>query len=183
MKKYIILLLLSGCIKGELNAQQSVIDSNTMLLNNLEARYKSPCIKYEQHKVKKKAIKVDRRIIDNLNKIYQTSGQLSDLISLLKKMGYRESSKIKQQGKIVDTVIYEKITEGQLNGYIEIAYNIGEQKLLSKKIILGTKKGFFCETKELWSNSSIDFVYLRRFIGRIKIPLQVAWSNAELESK
>lgn len=183
MKKHIILLVLLISAEWALNAQQSIVDSNTMLLNTLEARFKSPCIRYEEQNIKKSVIKADKKVINSLNKIYQFQGNLTDLLSLLKKNGYSKSAKIYMQGEIIDTVVYEIITEGQLDGYVEITFNVEEQQLLEKKIKLETKKRFFCETKELWSIFSVDFVYIRRFISRIKIPLQVSWSNAFLESK
>lgn len=183
MKKYIIFLLVLVFGKSELNAQRHIVDSNMVLLHNLEEKYKSPCLKYEPRKMENKRARIDKKLIKELNEIYRAKLNYADAVNLLEKKGYGRKRRINNPEWVTDTITFEKINQGYLDSYIKVIYNISEQRLISKKIILVTKTHFFCETKEWQSYSYIDFVYLRRFIKKIKIPLQVAWSNVELESK
>lgn len=183
MKKHIIFLFLLMFWKNELNAQQDIVDSNIVLLNNLEEKYKSPCLKYEPRKMESKRVRSDKRLIKELNEIYRTELNYVTVISLLEEKGYRKNRRIVNPNWINDTITFEKVNQGYLDSYIRLIYSISDQRLISKRITLITKKHFFCETKEWQSYSYIDFIYLRRLITRIKIPLKIAWSNVELDSK
>lgn len=182
-RKCIVFLLLLSSQISKLEAQQEIIDSNIALLNSLETKYKTPCVAHKHKEEKRKAIKIDKGIIYDLNNIYSSRLDFRAMIQFLNKLGYKESSRINLQKSVLDTVYYRKISEGQLDGYIQLVYNTEDNKLHAKKILLATKTHFICETKEWQSYSYIDFYYLRKFVKEISFPLQVAWSNVELESK
>ena len=183
MKKYIAILVLLISFVRKLEAQRSIIDSNTVLFDNLEARYKNPCLEFKERQIRKNVVRIDNRLIDELNRIYHSEVSFSQLINLLVRLGYVQSTRIIRPEWMNDTATFTKVNLGQINGYVQVIYDIKNNQLVSKQIILTTKKPFFCETKELWSSSAIDFVYLRRFLKKFKIPLKVSSTLSELESK
>ena len=180
--KFLSTVILLFFFSVSIFAQNNIIDSNKSLLKKLELRYKTPCIMVEERRVKKKTIRIDRKIILGLNKVYYDSSNFDIFFLRLKKLGFAGDDRTLLSGGDYDTCIYKKVTNGLLDGYVTIVTKKSTNIIVSKRITIATKRNFICETNELWSYSSIDFMYLDKVVDLIKIPLKVSSTLSALES-
>jgi hypothetical protein len=115
-------------------AQKHTVDSNILLLRQLESTYKTPCITaYKENAFKRKRIKTDERPIKHLNYIYHTELKTDEIIIFLKRSGYTITQQLIKPERVYDTLIFDKVDQGYLDAYITIVYKMTDQRLISKK--------------------------------------------------
>lgn len=179
MKKLLLLFLVSLLTEECLGQFENTQRKNYLLLDSLENIYLTPCIEYKAQNVSKKKFRKDKKLIETLNQAYLFRFTIN-FRDELKELGFEETVpeiRVDAQGRNIYK--YYKHLGGNIRGFVQLA--VIDSKVVYQRVLISTDSKFFCKTESSYNHVYIDFIYLKRLVSNINIPLRIAASNTEIE--
>ncbi|MEQ1800008.1 MAG: hypothetical protein ABL872_18775, partial [Lacibacter sp.] len=109
--------------------------------------------------------------------VYQM-GNDTTIFSKINKIGFYKNSEVSDLNNKI--VLYAKHA-GNLRVWIEFIIN-SQTNIITKKIVIATETKFRCKTLTSYEYSLVDFLYLKRIVEFIKMPIELSKMSSQLET-